>query len=112
MGFDFNYDPIGEAFIAEFGSRAPDTTGGKASPLVGHRVSRVHTETGKITTFTVNKTGLAASATGGGGLERPIDVTFGKQNEMFITDFGIFKPPGSTKLLIPNTGVNWKVTKI
>jgi hypothetical protein len=23
-----------------------------------------------------------------------IDVTFGKQNEMYITDFGIFKPAG------------------
>ncbi|MFJ5624664.1 PQQ-dependent sugar dehydrogenase [Peribacillus loiseleuriae] len=116
MGFDFNYDPsygpIGEAFIAEFGSEAPDTTGGKPAPRVGHRVSRIHPETGEISPFAINKTGLSATATGGGGLERPIDVTFGKHNEMFITDFGIFKPSGSTKLLIPNTGVIWKVTKI
>lgn len=50
MGFDFNNDPsfgpIGEAFIAEFRREAPDTTGGKPAPRVGHRVSRVHAETG------------------------------------------------------------------
>ncbi|MGG3889408.1 PQQ-dependent sugar dehydrogenase [Metabacillus fastidiosus] len=116
MGFDFNNDssfgPIDEVFIAEFGSEAPDTTGGKPSPRVGHRISRINTETGKIATFAINKTGLSAIATGGGGLERPIDVTFGKQNEMFITDFGIFKPPGKKIYAAPNTGVIWKVTKL
>jgi glucose/arabinose dehydrogenase len=116
MGFDFNYDPsfgpVGEAFIAAFGSEAPETTGGKPAPRVGHRISRINLETGKVTTFAINKTGLAAFATGGGGLERPIDVTFGKENEMYITDFGIYKPPGSTERVIPNTGVIWKVTKL
>ncbi|MFK2825974.1 PQQ-dependent sugar dehydrogenase [Bacillus sp. B190/17] len=115
MGFDFNYDssfgPVGEAFIAEFGSEAPGTTGGQPAPRVGHRVSRINPETGKVTTFAINKTGLAAFATGGGGLERPIDVTFGKKNDMYITDFGIFKPPGRAEIVIPNTGVIWKVTR-
>jgi hypothetical protein len=78
---------------------------------VGHRISRINTETGKVTIFAINKTGLAATATGGGGLERPIDVTFGKQNEMYITDFGISKPPGMQIYGVPNTGVIWKVTK-
>lgn len=114
MGFDFNLDPsfapTGEVFIAEFGSEAPDTTGGKPAPRVGHRVSRINTENGDVKTFAINKTGVAATATGGGGLERPIDVTF-HQNEMFITDFGIFKPPGKKVFAVPNTGVIWKVTK-
>lgn len=78
---------------------------------MGHRISRINTETGKVTIFAINKTGLAATATGGGGLERPIDVTFGKQNEMYITDFGISKPPGMQIYGVPNTGVIWKVTK-
>ncbi|PGZ96908.1 hypothetical protein COE51_16155 [Bacillus pseudomycoides] len=63
-------------------------------------------------TFAINKTGFAAFTTGGGGLERPIDVTFGKQNEMYITDFGIYKSPGIKERVIPNTGVIWKVTKL
>ncbi|MEI4828937.1 hypothetical protein WAX78_15710 [Bacillus sp. FJAT-53711] len=88
------FGPVGEAFIAEFGSEAPNTTGGKPARKVGHRVSRINPETGVIMTFAINKTGLAAFTTGGGGLERPIVVTSGKQNEMYITDFGIYKSPG------------------
>jgi hypothetical protein len=116
MGFDFNDDPsfgpVGEAFIAEFGSEAPGTTGGKPAPRVGHRISRINTDTGKGTTFAINKTGLVASATGGGGLERSIHVVFGKQNDMYIADFGIFKPPGTKIGAIPNTGVIWKITRL
>jgi hypothetical protein len=115
MGFDFNYNssfgPVGEVFIAEFGSEAPDTTGGKPTPGVGHRISRINTETGKITPFAMNKTGVAAFTTEGGGLERPIDVIFGKQNEMFLADFGIVKPPGKNIFAVPKTGVIWKMTK-
>jgi hypothetical protein len=114
MGFDFNYapsfGPVGEAFIAEFGSEAPGTTGGKPAPRVGHRISRINTDTGKGTTFAINKTGLAASATGGGGLERPIHVVFGKQNDMYIAYFRIFKLPGTKIGAAPNTGVIWKIT--
>ncbi|WML44369.1 hypothetical protein [Neobacillus sp. PS3-40] len=44
--------------MAEFGSKAPNTTGGNPAPRVGHSISRIKTETGKITTFDSNKTGL------------------------------------------------------
>lgn len=40
-------------FIAEFGSEAPETTGGKPLPKVGHRVSRIDMNTGKIYTFAI-----------------------------------------------------------
>ncbi|MFD6442927.1 hypothetical protein ACFWDG_24875, partial [Peribacillus sp. NPDC060186] len=95
-GFDFNYypsfAPIGDVFIAEFGSEAPTTTGGKPASSVGHRVSRIDVHLGKITTFARNKTGVAPSETNGGGFERPIDVVFGPDGEMYIVDFGIFPP--------------------
>ncbi|MGJ7911482.1 PQQ-dependent sugar dehydrogenase [Neobacillus sp. LXY-1] len=115
MGFDFNYNPsfgpTNEAYIAEFGSEAPETTGGKLTPGVGHRVSRINTSTGKITAFAINSSGLPASQTDGSGLERPIDVVFGYNGEMYIVDFGYRKPPGSGEGYLPNTGVLWKVTK-
>jgi hypothetical protein len=42
MRFDFNYNKdsgsYGDAYIAEYGSEVPETTGGKAVPKVGHRV--------------------------------------------------------------------------
>jgi glucose/arabinose dehydrogenase len=116
MGFDFNHNPsfgpVDEAYIAEFGSEAPETTGGQKTPGVGHRVSRINPNTGKISTFIMNHTGQPASETGGGGIERPIDIVFGKQGEMYIVDFGFRKPFGSGEGYLPNTGVVWKVTKI
>src|SRR5699024_1591834 len=73
MGFSFNENPnfgsIGVAFVAEFGSDAPTTTGGEPMPRVGHRVSWIDMEDGDIGTFAINRTGLPASLTGGGGFE-------------------------------------------
>lgn len=112
MGFDFNYDAdfgtVGEVYIAEFGSEAPGTTGGKPAPKVGHRVSRFDLKAGRIKNFAINRSGLAASESGTGGLERPIDVVFGSDGHMYILDMGITAGFGK---LIPNTGVIWRVTR-
>jgi hypothetical protein len=78
MDFDFNYNrnsgPYGDAYIAEYGSEAPETTGDKPLPRVGHRISRINMQTGRAPNFTINKSGFTASHTGDGGFERPIDV--------------------------------------
>ena len=115
MGFDINYDPAfgpaDESYFAEFGSEAPETTGGKLTPGVGHRVSKINLSTGKITVFAANRSRRPASMSAGEGIERPIDIVFGKQSEMYIVDFGYRKPPGSGEGYIPKTGAIWKVTK-
>ena len=107
MGFQFNDNPhfgqINEVYIAEFGSEFP-RTGGKPMPNIGHRVSIINIESRTIRTFAINKTRKPASETGGGGFERPIDITFGNNNEMYVTDFGILNQ-------LPNTGVIWKITR-
>lgn len=114
MGFDFDdrgdYGMTGDAYIAEFGSEAPETTGGKPLPQVGHRVSRIDMRTGRISDFAVNKSGYAASHTGGGGFERPIDVVIGPDRAMYIVDFGI-SPGEDPDVFIPNSGVIWKVSR-
>lgn len=114
MGFDFdyhgNFGPYGDAYIAEFGSEAPETTGGKPLPGVGHRISRIDMETGQIYAFAINKSGYAASYTGEGGLERPIDVVFGPDKAMYVLDFAV-TPEGEPDEYIPGTGVIWKITK-
>jgi len=114
MGFDFNYNrnfgPYGDAYIAEYGSEAPETTGGKPLPKVGHRISRINMQTGKITTFAINKSGFAASYTGDGGFERPIDVVFGPDNAMYILDFAVTHEDEPDEFY-PGTGVIWKITR-
>lgn len=114
MGFDYSYNnnfaPYGDVFISEFGSLAPTTTGGKPLPGVGHRVSKINMQTSEVTVFAINKSGLPASLTGGGGFDRPIDVVFGPDSAMYIVDFGVSDPdnPGS---FYPGTGVIWRIIK-
>jgi glucose/arabinose dehydrogenase len=112
MGFDFNvhpqFGPVGDAFIAEFGSGAPGTTGGKPAPKVGHRVSRIDMKSGHVKTFAINKTGGSASANNGGGLERPIDVVFGPHGDMYVVDMGIVTAGFD---LVPGTGAIWRITR-
>lgn len=114
MGFAFNYNKdfgyYGDAFIAEFGSEAPETTGGRPLPEVGHRISRIDMKTGCITDFAVNKSGFGALYSGEGGFERPIDVVFGLDKAMYVVDFAVV-PEGEPDNFIPNTGVIWKITK-
>ncbi len=114
MGFDFDhfglFGPRGDAYIAEFGSEAPETTGGRPDPMVGHRVSRIDMKTGQVCPFVINKSGMAASESGSGGLERPIDVIIGPCGSMYIVDFSLNKP-GEPDEFVPETGVVWRVIK-
>jgi hypothetical protein len=97
-------------YIVEYGSEVPETTGGKPLPKVGHRVSRIDMKTGGLETFAINKSGFAASYTGGGGFERPIDVVFDKAGAMYVLDFAV-NLEGELDEFAPNTGVIWKITK-
>lgn len=112
LGFDFNYGSVfpqsGDIYIAEFGSEAPETTGGEPAPYVGHRVSAVSVSSGNISTFAMNSSGVAASATNGGGFERPTDVKFGPDGSMYIADFGL-EQGEDVHGFAPQTGLIWRV---
>lgn len=114
MGFDFDlagsFGPVGDAYIAEYGSEAPETTGGTPLPGVGHRVSRIDMTTGNIDVFAINSSGYAASHDGGGGLERPIDVVFGPDQAMYVVDF-VMTPEDEPDEFVPGTGVIWRIVK-
>ena len=74
------------------GIRSPTT--GKALAPVGFKVVRVDVQTGVIHEFAANKgkkTG-PASATGNGGLERPVAARFDPSGKaLYVVDFGILK---------------------
>ena len=111
MGFDFNYDPsfgpVGDAYISEFGAIVPTNTGGLPLYGVGHRVSRINMNNGEVSTLAINRSGLPASRTNGGGFERPIDAVFGPDGALYISDFGIYTAEGATK----QTGVIWRIAR-
>lgn len=114
MGFDFNYNSdfgtYGNVYIAEFGSEAPETTGGKPLPGVGHRISEIDMESGIVYTFAINRSGVAASEDGGGGFERPIDVVFGPDGAMYVLDFAVTYPEEPDRFY-PGSGVIWRITR-
>lgn len=112
--FDFNYNsnfgPYGDAYLAEFGSRYPTPTGGYPYPGVGRRVVKIDMNNGNVSIFAINKSGISASLSGGGGFERPNDVVFGPAGAMYILDFGMAYPT-NPNLYLPNSGVIWKISK-
>lgn len=77
---------------------------------MGHRVSKIDMKTAKVSNFAENKSGFAASYTGEGGFERPIDIVFGPDNAMYVVDFAVTHPdnPGA---FYPETGVIWRISK-
>ncbi|MDW5299510.1 MAG: hypothetical protein SA378_05155 [Sedimentibacter sp.] len=113
-GFDFNYNcdfgPYGDAYVAESGSISPISTGGYPLPGVGRRILRINMEDGSESVFAINRSGLGASFTEGGGFERPWDVVFGPDGAMYVLDYGI-SIPMNPNFTLPNTGVIWKISK-
>lgn len=116
VGFDFNNDrsfaPIGTIYIAEFGSKQLRTIGGSVQmfPTSGYRVSKINPYNGSISTFAINKSGFPSFITGEGGFGRPVDVVFGQDGALYIVDMGI-SLRNNPNIIIPNTGVIWRVIK-
>lgn len=113
-GFEFNYNPdfgpVGDIYIAEFGSLGPEEVGGRPYAGIGHRVTRLDNTTRNIVTFAINRSGFPAHITGEGGFGYPIDIAFGPDRAMYILDYGL-TVRGEPSNFIPNTGVIWRVAK-
>ena len=138
QGIVFGRDAFGvqpdAILVAEFGSIVPlykDTEwpptepGEYAKPQVpedkpsgvemgwpGFRVGRVDLSTGQHEPFLVNKSGKPASASGGGGLERPVQLEWGPDGSLYVVDFGTIEFHPSGMKAHPKTGVIWKVTRM
>lgn len=118
-GFDFSSSSqfrfVGDAFVAETGS-FPPVSG--AATFFGYRVTRVDMETGQVTVFLANKSGVPAFVSGEPGINKPIDVKFDPDHpdHMLVLDFGAFLPPPGTEqapggIVQPNSGVIWLVQR-
>jgi glucose/arabinose dehydrogenase len=113
-GLDFarsaRFGHEGDAFIAEFGD-APTPDGTALAPS-GFKVVRVDVATGAIRDFLMNADPGPASASGGGGLERPIDVRFDASGDaLYVADFGVLEASERGSTPRRGTGVVWKVTR-
>jgi hypothetical protein len=115
MGFAFNMYPsfgeVGEAYVAEFGVIRYGVTGELIRSGIGHRISKVNTVSGQVSTFAINKSGFPAISPVEGGIGRPTDVAFGPDGAMYITDFTTTSLQ-SPNVFLPNTGVIWRISRL
>lgn len=68
-------------------------------------------QTGEVYDFMVNKSKKPAWATRGGGLRRPIQLTYGPDGALYVVDFGVIHFDEKGMNAQPNTGVIWKVSR-
>lgn len=87
----------GQLLVALWGDRYPFSTSGRPipTPLPGYRIVRVDLNSrngeGQVTDFMFNTEGGPASDLSEGrgeGLERPVDLKFGPDGNLYILDFG------------------------
>lgn len=122
--------PENDILVAEFGTIVPVFKGEKFHPnrppgvppeseapegvkynWPGFKVQQVNLSSGKATDFIYNKSGLPASTDDGGGLERPIQLEWDKEGNLYIVDFGVVEFDDTGMNAHPFTGVIWKVSK-
>jgi hypothetical protein len=89
-----------EAFVAEYGSETPFTTGGKFM-FPGHKIVRLNMDTMIEEDFYINTSKIPGVS---GGPERPVQTKFSPDGKsLYIVDHGV--------RTLPKTGALWKITK-
>lgn len=135
QGMVFGNEALGvpeeDILVAEFGTIIPFFKGEKYHPNLpkgvpeegdapegvsynwpGFKVQRVNLQTGEVYNFIFNESRVPASATeNAGGLERPIQMEWSPDGELYIVDFGIVEFNDNGMSAHPFTGVLWKVSK-
>ena len=123
--------PENDILVAEFGAIVPFFKGEKMHPKLppgvpkeenapdgvkynwpGFKIQQVNLESGEATDFIYNKTNLPASASNGaGGLERPLQLKWDAQGNLYIVDFGTVDFNDEGIKAYPFSGVLWKISK-
>jgi glucose/arabinose dehydrogenase len=108
-GFVFGRKELGleadDMLVAEMGTVVTH----RRDKLPGFRVQRVNPRTGEVEDFLVNKSGKPASATGGEGLERPIQLEYGPDGTLYVVDFGVIELKENELKAHPQTATVWRV---
>ncbi|WP_125185199.1 hypothetical protein [Botryobacter ruber] len=122
--------PEQDILVAEFGTIVPEFKGKEYHPKLpkgmpeeenaptgvkynwpGFKVQQVNLKTGEAKDFIYNKNSLPSSVKNTGGLERPLQMEWGKDGALYIVDFGVVEFDDTGMNAMPFTGVLWKVSK-
>ena len=105
-GGEFGF--TGDAFLAEYGTFAPVTTGVNVLP-VGFRVVRLDMKTREVHDFATNELPGPAYINQQNGFNRPPDVLFGPDRSLYVVDWGASTLNDTGLVLVPGTGVVWRI---
>jgi outer membrane receptor protein involved in Fe transport len=98
----------GDAFLAEYGTFAPVTTGVNVLPA-GFRVVRLDMKTREVHDFATNDLPGPAYLNQQNGFNRPVDVLFGPDRSLYVVDWGASTLNDTGLILVPGTGVVWRI---
>jgi glucose/arabinose dehydrogenase len=111
-GFAFSpggaFGHAGDAFVAEYGTFAPLTTGVNLAPA-GFRVSRVDMRTRKVEAFARNDLPGPAYLNLQHGFNRPVDVLFATDSSLYVLDWGASTVDREGLKLVPRTGALFRI---
>nr|WKN38588.1 hypothetical protein K4G66_07720 [Tunicatimonas sp. TK19036] len=122
--------PEEEILVAEFGAIVPFFKGKAYHPELppgvpeeqnapdgakynwpGFKIQRVDLSTGEASDYIYNEDHLPASVNKTGGLERPIQLSWDPDGNLYIVDFGVVEFEEAGMTAHPYTGVIWKVSR-
>jgi glucose/arabinose dehydrogenase len=99
----------GLLFVAEWGTLAPMNSPRADDLDHGFRVVAVDPAAGRGEPFLHNRHPGPASSHHSGGIERPVDVSFGPDGCMYVLDFGVSAVDPQKHVSYGHTGVLWRV---
>lgn len=103
----------GDLFVCLWGTMAPLNSLRPEQLDNGFAVARCDVETGRWEPFVRNRhPGPASYREDSGGIERPVDCTFGPDGRtLYVLDFGRSDLTESVMLSYAHTGVLWRITR-
>lgn len=77
----------------------------------GFKVQLVDLAAGRVQDFLVNRHAGPATAGSGSGLERPLQLEWGKDGALYVVDFGVVSLTKMGMMAHAHTGVIWRVSR-